>query len=62
MNKLKNANKALVGAVSAAVVAAAPAVIDALNEWVASAIGLVVTGIAVYATRPAGPGSRTPDA
>lgn len=48
MQKLATINKALAAAVSAAVVAAIPAVTAALNEWAIAAIALVVTGVATY--------------
>lgn len=48
LSKLSTANKALVAALGAALSAAAPAVINAVNEWVAAAIGLVLTGAITY--------------
>lgn len=49
MSKLATANKALIAALGAALSAAAPAVIDALNDWVAAVVGLAVTGVVTYA-------------
>lgn len=48
MKKLAVANKALVAAVGAALTAAAPALIDAVNQWVAAVLGLILTGAATY--------------
>lgn len=49
--KLATANKALVAAGAAALTAAAPAVIDALNDWVAAVVGVIFAGAATYAVR-----------
>jgi hypothetical protein len=46
--KLATANKALVAALGAALTAAAPALVDAINQWVAVVVGLLLTGAATW--------------
>lgn len=48
LNKIATVNKALVAALGTILTAAAPAITDAVSEWVAGVVGIVITTGATY--------------